>query len=324
MMKKLIPAAVLLAMGGAAQAQMTIYGLIDAGVVNQLTATQTNVDFNGNSTTRLGFKGTTDLGSGVKGNFQLEGGINIDGESRGDQLFGRQAWVGFSGDFGEVRVGRQDSVPFQTMIGFDFNGGANVASAATVGANLGLLQAGRGDRSVQYIAPELIPGFKAQAGYQGIVRDGGGNPVVANARPTASLGLTYTLGALSVAATAETKPFIDSAASGSVAAAYDFGVAKVAVSYSGAKKLVRNVDANGAVTFDSGTGVMVGVVAPVAGFNVGLQYAKNTDTKKPGLEFFVNRQILKNTYAYADFLLGETTYDTNKVYAYALGVIHTF
>lgn len=324
MVLKLIPAAALLVCASAAQAQMTIYGLIDAGIVNQTTATKTNLDFNGNSTTRLGFKGTTDLGSGVKGNFQLEGGINIDGSSRGDQLFGRQAWVGFSGDFGEVRVGKQDSVPFQTLIGFDFNGGANAASASTVGANLGLLQAGRGDRSVQYIAPEVIPGLKAQAGYQGIVRDGGGNSVVANARPTASLGLTYTLGALSVAATAETKPFTDGAASSAVAAAYDFGLAKVAVSYSGAKKLVRNVAANGAVTFDSGTGAMIGVVAPVAGFNVGLQYARNTDTKKPGLEFFVNREILKNTFAYADFLVGESSYDTTRVYSYALGVIHTF
>ena len=27
--------------------------------------------------------------------------------------------------FGEVRVGRQDSVPFQTMIGYDFNGADN-------------------------------------------------------------------------------------------------------------------------------------------------------------------------------------------------------
>ncbi len=323
MLKKIIPAAALLAFGSAAQAQLTIYGLVDAGLANQLTSTKTSIDFNGNSTTRLGFKGTTDLGAGVKGNFQLEGGINIDGGSTGNKLFGRQAWVGFAGDFGEVRVGKQDSVPFQTMIGFDFNGGANVASASTVGANLGLLQAGRGDRSVQYIAPELIPGLKAQAGYQGILRDGNGDSVVANALATASLGLTYTLGALSVAGTAETKPFTDGAASTAVAASYDFGLAKVAVSYSGAKKLVRTVDTTGAVSFGSGRGAMIGLVAPVAGFNVGLQYAKNQDTKTPGLEFFVNRQILKNTYAYADFLMGEAT-DTSRVYGYAIGVIHSF
>lgn len=323
MVKKLIPAAVILAFAGAAQAQMTIYGLIDAGIANQLTATKANLDFNGNSTTRLGFKGTTDLGSGVKGNFQLEGGIDIDGNSTRDTLFGRQAWVGASGEFGEFRVGRQDSVPFQAMIGFDFNGGANVASASTVGANLGLLQSGRGDRSVQYIAPEVIPGLKVQAGYQGVVRDGAGVSVVANAKATAALALTYTLGSLSVAATAESKPFTDASTVSAVAASYDLGPAKVAVSYSGTK-LLRTVDAGGAVSYARGKGVMIGVVAPISGFNVGLQYAKNTDTKKPGLEFFVNRQILKNTYAYADFLLGETSYDTTRVYAYALGVIHTF
>lgn len=323
MVLKLIPAAAILVCAGAAQAQMTIYGLIDAGIANQLTATKTAVDFNGNSTSRLGFKGTTDLGSGVKGNFQLEGGFDIDGASTRNTLFGRQAWVGASGEFGEIRVGRQDSVPFQAMVGFDFNGGANIASASIAGANLGLLQSGRGERSVQYIAPELIPGLKAQAGYQGIMRDGAGNSVLPDTKPTASLALTYTLGSLSVAATAESKPFRAASTAAAVAASYDMGFAKVAVSYSGTERMPV-VGANGNVTFASGKGAMIGVVAPISGFNVGLQYAKNTDTKKPGLEFFVNRQILKNTYAYADFLLGETSYDTTRVYAYALGVIHTF
>lgn len=322
MVKKLVPAAVLLALGSAAHAQMTIYGLIDAGVTNQLTAQQTTVDFSGNSTTRLGFKGTRDVGSGFKGNFQLEGGIGIDGESNGGKLFSRQAWVGLSNEeLGEVRVGRQDSVPFQAMIGFDLNGGANVASASTA-ANLGLLQAGRGERSVQYISPEVLPGLRAQAGFQAVARDGVGNTSVPNLRPTTSLALSYTLGALSVAATAESKPFEDGKASSAVGASYDFGFAKVALSYSGAKEL-RTVDSSGGFSVSSGRGSMIGLVAPIAGFNVGLQYARNADTKASGLEFFVNRPILKNTIAYADFVAAESG-EKVKNYGYALGVIHSF
>lgn len=322
MVKKLIPAAVLLALGGAAHAQMTIYGLVDAGVTNQLMDQQTTVDFNGNSTTRLGFKGSRDVGSGFKGNFQLEGGIGIDGASSGNKLFGRQAWVGLSNeDLGEVRVGKQDSVAFQTMIGFDLNGGANIASASAA-ANLGLLQAGRGERSVQYISPEVLPGLRAQAGFQPVARDGNGNTAIPNERTTTSLALSYTLGALSVAATAETKPYEDGKASTAVGASYDFGFAKVALSYSGAKEL-RAVDASGGFNVTSGRGAMIGLVAPIAGFNVGLQYARNTDTKTSGLEFFVNRQLLKHTIGYADFVLSETE-DSSRTYGYAVGVIHSF
>jgi predicted porin len=58
---------------------------------------------------RVGWRGTEDLGSGLKANFQLEMGLAIDtGASAGaGQLFGRNAWVGASGAFGEVRLGRQ-------------------------------------------------------------------------------------------------------------------------------------------------------------------------------------------------------------------------
>lgn len=321
MVKKILPAAVLLVFGGAAQAQLSIYGLVDAGVVNQLREGATTVDFNGNSTTRLGFKGSTDLSSGVKGNFQLEGGVKIDGSSVDNKLFGRQAWVGLSSSYGEVRIGKQDSVPFQTLVGFDFNGGANIASAS-VAANLGLLQAGRGERSVQFIAPELIPGVKAQVGYQAIDSDSAGN-AVPNTRETVSLALTYTLGALSVAAAAESKAFNDATPFAAVAASYDFGIAKVAVSYSGIKRFRPAGQFNAALGSGSGRGTMVSVVAPYAGFNIGLQYARNADTKDTGLEFFVNREILKNTYAYADFLMGENAANS-KAYAYALGVIYAF
>lgn len=324
MVKKLIPAAILLALGGAAHAQLTIYGLVDAGITNRVVDQQTTIDFSGNTTTRLGFKGSRDVGSGLNANFQLEGGIGIDGASSGGQLFGRQAWVGLSSEeLGEVRVGRQDSVPYQAMVGFDFNGGEGVASAsAPTAANLGLLQAGRGDRSVQYISPELIPGLRVQVGYQAIVRDGNGVSAIPDQRATASLALSYRLGALSVAATAESKPFDNGAGSAAVGASYDFGFVKVALSYSGAKEL-RVLDTSGGFNVRSGRGAMVGLVAPVAGFNVGLQYARNTDTTASGLEFFVNRPILKNTVAYADLLLVESA-SKSKDYAYGLGVIHSF
>jgi len=129
MMKKLIPAAVLMTLVGAAQAQVTMYGLIDMSYGKNEMVGETKEDIHsggdagqhggsqGNSTTKVGLKGSTDVGSGVKANFQLEtGGVHSDGSIQGP-FFGRQAWAGLSGSFGEVRVGLQDSVAFQTMIG---------------------------------------------------------------------------------------------------------------------------------------------------------------------------------------------------------------
>jgi predicted porin len=317
MLKKLIPAAALLALTGAAQAQVSIYGLVDVGMAKTTTedaaGTDASLKFGGNSATRVGLKGSTDLGSGIKGNFQLEtSAINIDGKLCTDSactsnlMFGRQAWVGASGAFGEVRAGRQDSVAFQTMIGFDLNGAANTASASgAAGIDGGLLFGPLGTRSVQYIAP-TVAGFKVQLGYQSantgalITEDG--------SKASTGAGVTYTLGNLALAATTTSKNKAAGDSSSAMAASYDFGVLKAAVNYSGSK---------------GAKGTMYGVVAPVAGVNVGMQYAKNSDSKATGTEFFVNKEILKNTLIYADILSKKTGAGV-KSDAYAVGVIYVF
>ena len=87
-MKKALTIATLLGLAGAAQAQVSLYGLIDMsyGKNNIGVSATEKEDFHsggdngssqGNSTTRVGVKGSTDVGSGVKANFKLEtGGIN--------------------------------------------------------------------------------------------------------------------------------------------------------------------------------------------------------------------------------------------------------
>jgi len=311
MLKKLIPAAALLALAGAAQAQVSIYGLVDVGMVKSLDDDAAKKDaslkFGGNSTTRVGLKGSTDLGSGIKGNFQLEtSGIDIDGNLSGGILFGRQAWVGASGAFGEVRAGRQDSVAFSTLIGFDLNGAANTASASgAAGIDGGLLFGPLGTRSVQYIAP-TVAGFKVQLGYQSA--NTGVAATATGGKASTGAGVTYTLGNLALAATTTTKNKTGGEGSSAMAASYDFGVLKAAVNYSGSK---------------GAKGTMYGVVAPVAGVNVGMQYAKNSDSKDTGTEFFVNKEILKNTSVYADYLSKKTGAGV-KSDAYAVGVIYVF
>lgn len=103
MKKSLIALAVLAASGAAmAQSSVTIYGVADV-VIHKDKDVDAKMTSGGVSTSRLGFKGTEDLGGGLKANFKLEQKVDLTNGAAGD--FGREAWVGLSGGFGEVQLG---------------------------------------------------------------------------------------------------------------------------------------------------------------------------------------------------------------------------
>lgn len=313
MKKTIISAAILAGIAGAANAQISLYGLLDVSygrsIADDIAGTSSDLHFGGdngssqgNSTSRIGLKGSSDVGSGVKANFKLEtNGITSDGDIPAP-FFNRQAWVGFSGSFGEVRLGRQDSVPFQTMIGYDFNGASNGVSALAY-ANVGAWgpTLARQSRSIQYILPAM-GGFTAQVG---LVPKG----TVAGAKSTASAGLTYAQGALSVSAALETKRTVGGSNFTSLAASYDLGVAK----------LMASTASGGA----GAKGQSFGVVAPIAGVSVGMLFGRNSDNKNSAWEIFANKEILKNTYAYVEIgkLNAKTGTDGQGM---AAGLIYTF
>ncbi len=119
MNKSLVSIAVLAFAGAAsAQSSVSLYGRIDASLASQKTEVGgvTTVD-NGpqirsgaHTGSRFGLKGTEDLGGGLKANFQLEQGFNVDdGTPSSARQFHRQAWVGLSGGFGSLQLGRQYS-----------------------------------------------------------------------------------------------------------------------------------------------------------------------------------------------------------------------
>ena len=315
MMKKLIPAAVLMTLMGAAQAQVTLYGLIDMSYgKNNIGFPGTKEDIHsggddgssqGNSTTRFGLKGSTDVGSGVKANFQLEsGGITSQGEvNPGGAFFNRAAWFGLSGGFGEFRIGKQDSVAFQTMAGYDLNGASN-ANAAGMNALVAPWLRGRQDRSVQYISP-VFGGFKAHVGFQPE-----GN--VAGAKSNGSIGLSFSAGKFSAAVVAEGARSNTDHDFYSIGGTYDFGVVKLAAGYA-----------------DGGPGAKgpsFGLSAPLGGFaTVGFQVAQNDDNKSLATELFINKEIFKNTYAYLEGAnLDKTTGPFAKGDSYAIGLIYVF
>jgi hypothetical protein len=66
---------------------------------------------------RLGFRGSEDLGGGLKAIFTLETGVYVDtGTSgQGNRLFGRQAWVGLAGNWGQLTLGRNYNMLYNSM-----------------------------------------------------------------------------------------------------------------------------------------------------------------------------------------------------------------
>jgi predicted porin len=147
------------------------------------------------SGSRWGLTGGEDLGGGLKAIFKLENGFNPNtGAARqGGLLFGRQAYVGLSSSsIGTFTLGRQYNAIQDYLAPLD------VASTLTQYAthpydNDNLNNTFRTNNSVKYATPNFA-GFQAEALY-GFSNQTG----FANNR-TYSLGATYAMGPLNVAA----------------------------------------------------------------------------------------------------------------------------
>ena len=95
-----------------AQSSVTLYGIIDEGFnyTNNVQGSHVYELASGYAQgSRWGLKGSEDLGGGLKAVFQLENGFNVNNGrlGQGGRMFGRQAYVGLSSDFGTVTLGRQ-------------------------------------------------------------------------------------------------------------------------------------------------------------------------------------------------------------------------
>jgi predicted porin len=107
MKKTLIVAAVSAVAAGSALAQssVTVYG--------RFNVTAESIERNGvktkeliNNASRLGFKGVEDLGGGLKANFMLEHRFSVDTGTVPNDFWAGDSYVGLSGGFGAVRLGR--------------------------------------------------------------------------------------------------------------------------------------------------------------------------------------------------------------------------
>lgn len=131
--------AALLPMMVQAQSNVTLYGVVDTGVawVNGVGADRHGMAFmptiTGTVPSRWGLRGSEDLGGGNKAIFWLESGFAPDSgaAAQGGRLFGRQALVGVSGNWGQIALGRQYTMLFWAMLDPDILG-PNVFSSGSI------------------------------------------------------------------------------------------------------------------------------------------------------------------------------------------------
>ena len=122
-MKKTVAAVAVLGAfaGSALAADVTLYGVVDAGLVythldqdvQSVDATDKFEMKSGNQAgSRWGLKGVEDLGNGVQVGFILESGFNVDDGSfrTADTLFDREASLFVQGSFGKVAFGKLGSI----------------------------------------------------------------------------------------------------------------------------------------------------------------------------------------------------------------------
>lgn len=289
-MKKTLIALAAVAVSGAAMAQssVTLYGVANVGFQKASGSSAKLVGGADGSDSRFGLRGSEDLGGGLKANFTFESGFDpatgvADGQvtavsdegvvtRRNQGLFQRQAWVGLSGGFGEVRLGRQYTVGFGTSIGYM----PSTYTSAQLRSGLGFNTApARTDAQIRYISPNF-GGVQVQLATQ--LK---GN----NANALTELAVTYGNGPIKAALYTSKAKDIDGT-NVAINGGYDFGAFNVALGY---------VDRAGDNT---GKGAFVHVGGSFGAFTPYIQYAKNNDSDVDVVEVGSRYALSKRTAAY--------------------------
>jgi len=337
MKKSLIVLAALGAFAGVASAQssVTLFGVVDLSVnsIKNGNTTVKRMDNNQLNSNRLGFRGTEDLGGGMSAGFWLEGAMANDTGNPSGLSFTRRSTVSLSGNFGEVRMGRDYTVNFSTMAGTDAYGANGMATPANLYA-LGVAQLGTGaattvraNNMVGYFTPSNLGGF------YGVLQVAAGEATDTNKFQGGRLG--YGAGPLDVSVaysqTGEGTKFKDTTIGGS----YNFGVAKLYAFYD-----QKKAGSNKYVTYSLSAGVPLGQgefrVAYAKGNRSGGTAAQNaSDAKLFGAEYIYN--LSKRTALYAQYgqlknegasnlsvVLTETTAAGTKSTGYGAGIRHSF
>jgi predicted porin len=157
--------------GAHAQSSVTLYGIMDTGLMWQNRSTGGGSAISaldgGLSPSLWGMTGAEDIGRGYRIQFKLEGGLSTTngaiGNSNGN-LFGRNAYVGISGPFGQVNAGLQFSPFFLSVYESDPRGFSLFAASLAPYLEHFVISGIFDSNAVVYKSP-TIAGFTGSAEY---------------------------------------------------------------------------------------------------------------------------------------------------------------
>lgn len=311
-----------------------VYGLIGSYIGSiersDAIARTTVVGSGGLTTSWWGIRGSEDLGGGLKGIFQLEEFFQPDtggaGRSAADPTgFSRSGWVGLSGAFGQVTIGRHTSPYYVSMILVNPFGSSVVFSPLVVQSYVAsFTNTVIGDtvwsNAIQYVAP-TVGGLSTTVIYA--PGEVAGSSKVYNA----GIHLRYTMGKLTAVLSAQRDRTAAVAPStGQLAylagVAYDAGWAKLYASGQATDNADTDITSR---TWQLGTAVPVTTAGSVL-----FSWARTTvdnhklavgmhDTVGLGYDHYLS----KRTDVYATYLYDHI--DGKRVGgSYALGIRHLF
>lgn len=151
------------AAGALAQSNVTIFGTMDLSAAHVTAAGKsiTGLSHSGANVSRIGFRGTEDLGGGLSAGFWLESAVNPDtGGTSPAGFWNRRATVSLTSKWGELRLGRDDSVTFLNTLVFDpflTNGVGGTMAFVMNGAPTIQIS-----NAVSYLTPSSLGGFYGQ------------------------------------------------------------------------------------------------------------------------------------------------------------------
>jgi predicted porin len=314
MQKKLIVLAIaaLASTSAFADSTTTVYGLVDAAVVNVtgsgLIGGTTAVS-GGLAASRLGVKNVEDLDGGLKAVAVAEIGLNSE-TNAGYSGAARQALLALAGGFGTVATGYLQTTGWDFGVKYNVVGGSAVSPLGNITKAQGFLigdqaTANRAQRAVAYISPN-IDGLVVAVNYSSALAGYGD---VATATTTGPSNITatlvsadYTAGPLAVAlvyAGTNAEAFTADTTEYALGLAYTMDAAKITATYQTSKH-ANSVAVNGT---SSNTVYSVGAAVPVGPGTIALSYAGSniatkTNSNASGYTVAYLQGLSKTTTAY--------------------------
>jgi predicted porin len=278
----------------------------------------------------LTFSGSEDLGDGIKASFKVEPRVNISGKDASSGLFGvnREAWIGLSGAFGNVRLGNNYTPLFlRSVAAYDVNGSANAPGYLV--SNITTFSA---TNSIDYIAPKFVDGLGIQLN-KNTGRSGSFVAKDTTAGDSVGWGISYNAGALSIGIAGETTKntrlfdAVNVVANASLTeilkktgygASYNFGVAKVSIN-----GLKSTLGSSYVDSFGYGVSVPFGAVTLNASSS-SLKDKGLVNVEHSAYQAGLNYAFSKRTSAYLLINNVKNTTKNTALTVNSLGVVHNF